>query len=307
MSGQVQVTDENPPPTFQRYRRRCSVTRYSLDQMSPPEIVPKVEPNVITPQESDSAMQEVNAEPVPHRRYQRRSSVTRYSYQQDPASYRPQTKSLSPNPLKRRGSMTIHTVEQVSNNETGNQMNEEVVVTPPENAGQEGAPRARFRRRCSVTKFSLDNTAPGEEREVAVKFTVEEPMDTVEALEHRQMLANDTIESNGAGDLLVGWNQAAADFLENERVTMAEYGIETRNNIDSDITMKMKEPQAIDIKQDTHIMQSKALSNKEISTEETYGTYLYRILRKSFAPTSLVSNLQHNSCNETAVNGNNVN
>jgi hypothetical protein len=27
------------------------------------------------------------------------------------------------------------------------------------------------------------------------------------------MLANDTIESAGAGDLIVGWNQAGADFL----------------------------------------------------------------------------------------------
>mmetsp|Transcript_28943 Transcript_28943/g.33095 ORF Transcript_28943/g.33095 Transcript_28943/m.33095 type:complete len:355 (-) Transcript_28943:287-1351(-) len=349
--------DGNPPPTFQRYRRRCSVTRYSLDDMSPPtEVIPQapqVEPNVITttPTTTEESLSETATQETttsseqqlqqqqdlqqgqpplpPHRRYQRRSSVTRYNLQQN--DIRPQTKSLSPNPLKRRGSTTKYTVEQVSNKEAEAHQENTIAETTevPEDTKKEFP--ARFRRRCSITKYSLNGATSDEEpKVVSFKLTVEEPMDTVEALEHRQMLANDTIESGGAGDLLIGWNNASADFLGNKDVTMANYGIETKNIIDSDITMEMKKTahsqtittkgrkEGTTTKTTTHIIQSinkkKPIYNNKknsaagVSTTiaETYGTYLCRFLRRNFVPTSLVPSLQSNPCNGTAVNANHV-
>jgi len=92
------------------------------------------------------------------------------------------------------------TIEQVTEEENEPTSVEEV---PPS--------KARFRRRCSVTKYSLDCA---QQIATSFKVTVEEPIDTVDSIEHRSMLANDTIESHGAGDLIVGWGNASADFID---------------------------------------------------------------------------------------------
>jgi hypothetical protein len=78
--------------------------------------------------------------------------------------------------------------------------------------------RPRYQRRCSVTKFSLPTIVSTNDIDnvSSISLTDAEPADTVDSLEHREMLANDTIESSGAGDLtFIGWNKAkAATALE---------------------------------------------------------------------------------------------
>ena len=195
-----------------------------------------------------------------HRRYGRRSSVTRYSLAQQVAPV-PETRSLSPVPLARRASLTRITVEKkivehvmdpsqqhvnknyndhysstanLEDNKTTSTMMMEhhpVPDQPPgtDTHGAQAAPpstRGRYRRRCSVTQYCLEDAATVKASHSAdttstttttiVQVTVQEPMDTIESIEHRQMLANDTIESSGAGDLIVGWSQASADFLESD-------------------------------------------------------------------------------------------
>jgi hypothetical protein len=47
------------------------------------------------------------------------------------------------------------------------------------------------------------------------------------------MLANDTIESSGAGDLIVGWSQASADFLERDDRSDDDDKVMHNNNNDN--------------------------------------------------------------------------
>lgn len=206
-----------------RYQRRSSVTRYSLDYVAteprqPPQqivkqdsfVSPEYDANYEITKSDDQvtnhfASSEDSAPRSRGRRCERRSSVTRYSISQAAPTH--ETRSLSPVPLARRASLTTVTVEKYEipqGVDDATIMEEEPTIEPP---------RGRYRRRCSVTKYCLEDT---HNVSTLVKVTVEEPCDTVESIEHRHMLANDTIESAGAGDLIVGWNQAGADFLEND-------------------------------------------------------------------------------------------
>lgn len=238
------IVDEQPQKVMpsKRYTRRSSVTRYSLEQMAVPSdsmmsdanqtstLDSSEEPHLVSEESKGDHEQPLGKVVSPSTitkksssgRYGRRSSVTRYSLQQTAI---PETRSLSPVPFSRRGgSSTKITVEQVSD---FTPEEEEQPVTP--------RPKSRYRRRCSVTKYSLDSaqtvakqhyaathqgdvTTPSKATTttVAVKVTVEEPIDTVDSIEHRHMLANDTIESSGAGDLIVGWNQATASFMDED-------------------------------------------------------------------------------------------
>lgn len=216
-SGDDETRQTSVAPSS-RYQRRSSVTRYSLDQMT---TEPRQGPLMVKKQgafetpvcqsknENTTSVDPVTNESAPSQdsvprprggRYGRRSSVTRYSISQTAPNA--ETRSLSPVPLARRASITKVTVEKykVPQGLDNTTIDKEPTVEPP---------RGRYRRRCSVTKYCLEDA---QKASTVVMVTVEEPLDTVESIEHRNMLANDTVESAGAGDLIVGWNQAGADF-----------------------------------------------------------------------------------------------
>jgi hypothetical protein len=226
------------PPRKSRYQRRSSVTRYSLDQMSlsPSQPIlatpslgnesdpthPHMESNCAFIQVGHSVQKDpctTNAPDTSHRRYSRRSSVTRYSISQgtDPITAM-ETRSLSPVPLSRRATAIKVKVEAVDFSDILDENTledniptkdvEPVKVTPGTTQ------KSRYPRRCSVTKYCLEGSSATPSS--CVKVTVEEPLDTIESMEHRSMLANDIVESSGAGDLLVGWNQAGAAFFEKD-------------------------------------------------------------------------------------------
>lgn len=231
-----------------RYQRRSSVTRYSLDQMTtePREALRKTkkQDTFEMPEHYSNYETTKSADPVTskceltedtpqiseRRRYGRRSSVTRYSIAHTAPT--PETRSLSPVPLARRASITKITVEKYEIPEGADN------TTITEDQPPVEPPRGRYRRRCSVTKYCLEDA---QKASTLVKVTVEEPFDTVESLEHRKMLANDTIESAGAGDLIVGWNQAGADFLENDDDCTIG-GLDDGTVCDADIHQRGKDP-----------------------------------------------------------------
>lgn len=230
-------------PPFSRYRRRSSVTRYSLDDSNNDNNLAKDQPCY-----EESSSPEETTTTIPHKRYGRRGSVTRFSLHTAAAATSPklpETRSLSPVPIARRGSVTTYTAVVVvatepspeesqpsSPEEHSPESEPEPQVTLPQEEVQE-PPRVRYGRRCSITKYSLDAahvvakstvervTEPRVQRRCSVtkyslvttptteqpqvSLTVEEPIDTIDSIEHQQMLANDTIESSGAGDLLMGW------------------------------------------------------------------------------------------------------
>jgi len=103
-------------------------------------------------------------------------------------------------------------VDKVGEEELQHQNNANQEQQPTIEQTQE-PPRGRYRRRCSVTQFCLEDVPKAS---TIVKVTVEEPPDTADPSEHRKMLANDTIESAVAGDLIMGWNRAGADYLESD-------------------------------------------------------------------------------------------
>jgi len=308
-----QLPDEAPQPPFERYRRRCSVTRYTVDHMSPPEVIKKnenlKESNIITPNTHEPETQLGTLMVAASNAYssdQRKSAISRYAVPQDNSGFRPQTRSLSPNPLKRRASVPKVTVEEIERLEQAAEMSDDDIIEPPEERREYLPSHPRVRRRCSITKYSLDNTCDdnAEEQVVTVKLTLEEPVDTVESLEHRQMLANDTIESRGAGDLIVGWDQAGADFMDEN----TEDGITTSEKIDSGIAAMLNEHDSINFEQEPLEKQSFSTSQEE--SPQRHGNYLFRLLRNRFPPVSVrvlrrKLNMNNNS-GESGKNNNNL-
>ncbi|KAI2511963.1 hypothetical protein MHU86_2479 [Fragilaria crotonensis] len=180
---------------------------------------------------------QIDSSPSP--RYQRRSSVTRYSLDQMTTEPREALR-------KTKKQDTFEMPEHYSSYETTKSA-DPVTIRIPEGADSTTItedqppvepPRGRYRRRCSVTKYCLEDAQTAS---TLVKVTVEEPFDTVESIEHRKMLANDTIESAGAGDLIVGWNQAGADFLENDDDCTIG-GLDDGTVCDADIHQRGKDP-----------------------------------------------------------------
>mmetsp|Transcript_10641 Transcript_10641/g.16292 ORF Transcript_10641/g.16292 Transcript_10641/m.16292 type:complete len:312 (-) Transcript_10641:36-971(-) len=286
-----QLSDEASNQPFQRYRRRCSVTRYTLDHMSPPEVIPKpenlTELNVTTPKSNESESQPAALMETAPASHEMPNATSRYTVPQDTYGFRPQTRSLSPNPLKRRASAPKITVEEIDSLEQATEKPEDKVIDSSEDGKNYIPSQPRVRRRCSITKYSTEDvTNSNKEQVVTVKLTVEEPADTVESLEHRHMLANDTIESRGAGDLIVGWDQAGGDF-NNEIAEDADLGeYDASKEIDPGITAMIKSD-SVKFEQDRLENQSLHKSQEESNTPPRYGNYLFRLLRNKFPPVSV--------------------
>ena len=202
---------ESSDAPSRRYQRRSSVTSYSLEQTAPSTRQASTELKMqdisLDPETTPIARSDA---PVPHRRYGRRNSVTRCILENIvPVT---ETKSLSPVPLARRASFRNVSVDNVGEEELQHQINANQEKQPIIEQTQE-PPRGRYRRRCSVTQYCLEDVP---KVSTIVKATVEEPADTVDSSEHSKMLANDTIESAVAGDLITGWNRAGTDYLESD-------------------------------------------------------------------------------------------
>ena len=202
---------ESSDAPSRRYQRRSSVTSYSLEQTAPSTRQASTELKMqdisLDPETTPIARSDA---PVPHRRYGRRNSVTRCILENIvPVT---ETKSLSPVPLARRASLETVSVEKIGGEDLQHQINTNQEQQPTIEQAQE-PPRGRYRRRCSVTQYCLEGAQMAS---TIAKVTVEEPPDTVDSSEHRQMLTNDTIESAVAGDLIMGWNRAGTDYLESD-------------------------------------------------------------------------------------------
>ena len=223
-------TQEGSVAPSRRCQRRSSVTSYSLEQMGTSSQQAPIKPNtqgisldpetklnnnITNSQEpAEPVMDEAtiarSAAPMPHKRYGRRNSVTRCSFEHiAPVA---EMRSLSPVPLARRASLETVSVEKIGGEDLQHQINTNQEQQPTIEQAQE-PPRGRYRRRCSVTQYCLEGAQMAS---TIAKVTVEEPPDTVDSNEHRKMPTNDTIESAVAGDLIMGWNRAGADYLESD-------------------------------------------------------------------------------------------
>lgn len=276
--------------------------------MAAPEVIPKPENltdlNVTTPKSNESESQPAALMETAPASHQMQNATSRYSVPQDTHGFRPQTRSLSPNPLKRRASAPKITVEEIESLEQATEKPEDKIIDSSEDRKSYIPSQPRVRRRCSITKYSTeDATNSNKEQVVTVKLTVEEPADTVESLEHRHMLANDTIESRGAGDLIVGWNQAGGDF-NNESPEDADLGkYHASKEIDPGITAMIKSD-SVKFERERLKNQSVHKSQEESNTPQRYGNYLFRLLRNKFPPVSVrVLRRKQNMNDDNVKNG----